>query len=96
MFIILLIPARQYLMPRLFDKWTLSQLDAAEYEEAPPAPQWVIDEANKCERRASQGDNAYEAYYAEREAIDSEMPGHAGIRHHVTAAEGAKLFVLVN
>lgn len=27
--ILLLIPARQYIMPRLFDAWTLSQLDAA-------------------------------------------------------------------
>ena len=27
--ILLLIPGRQYVMPRLFDAWTLSQLDAA-------------------------------------------------------------------
>ena len=54
-FIILLIPARQYLMPRLFDRWSLSQLDSAEYEEAPPAPQWVIDEAR---RREAPSDDA--------------------------------------
>lgn len=39
--IVLLIPGRQYLMPRLFDGWTLSQLDAAEYEQASSAPDWV-------------------------------------------------------
>lgn len=39
--IVLLIPGRQYIMPRLFDGWTLSQLDAAEYEQATAAPDWV-------------------------------------------------------
>ena len=39
--IVLLIPGRQYVMPRLFDAWTLSQLDAAEYEQATAAPAWV-------------------------------------------------------
>jgi boron transporter len=31
--IVALIPARQYLLPRAFDTWTLSQLDCAEYDE---------------------------------------------------------------
>lgn len=39
--IVLVIPARQYLMPKFFDRWTLSQLDTAEYEHAASAPSWV-------------------------------------------------------
>lgn len=33
--IMALVPIRQFLLPRLFDRGHLSQLDAAEYEEAP-------------------------------------------------------------
>lgn len=33
--IMALVPIRQFLLPRLFDRGYLSQLDAAEYEEAP-------------------------------------------------------------
>jgi boron transporter len=80
--IIVLIPARQHLMPRLFDAWSLSQLDAAEYEEAPPAPEWVVRAA-----AAREGATAREEYEA-REALDAEMPGHRGaIRHHISADE---------
>ena len=31
-----LVPVRQYLLPRLFKPGHLAQLDAAEYEQAPP------------------------------------------------------------
>lgn len=34
--IMLLVPARQYLLPKLFKSAHLQDLDAAEYEEAPP------------------------------------------------------------
>jgi hypothetical protein len=79
--IVLLIPGRQYVMPRLFDKWTLSQLDAAEYEEAPPAPHWVVAEAARAE-------GATQRTAAEtREALEAEMPGYIGIKHHVTQEE---------
>lgn len=36
--IMALVPLRQFVLPRLFDRAHLSQLDAAEYEEAPPVP----------------------------------------------------------
>lgn len=36
--IMLLVPARQYLLPRLFKKEHLQELDAAEYEEATALP----------------------------------------------------------
>lgn len=39
--IVLVIPARQYIMPKIFDRWTLSQLDTAEYEHTASAPSWV-------------------------------------------------------
>eukprot|EP00892_Ulva_mutabilis_P000727 jgi/Ulvmu1/10655/UM066_0036.1 len=79
--IVLLIPARQYLMPLIFDKWTLSQLDAAEYEEAPPAPEWVVAEA-----AAREGAKEVDEH-EQREALESELPGFAGIKHHLTAEE---------
>lgn len=66
---------------QIFDKWTLSQLDAAEYEEAPPAPEWVVQEA--AQREGARNRDAYEA----REALESELPGFAGIKHHITAEE---------
>lgn len=36
--IMALVPVRQFVLPRLFDRTDLRQLDAAEYEEAPPVP----------------------------------------------------------
>lgn len=39
--IMALVPIRQYIMPYLFSRQTLHELDAAEYEEAPP----ITDEA---------------------------------------------------
>jgi hypothetical protein len=33
-----LVPLRQFVLPRFFARAHLSQLDAAEYEEAPPVP----------------------------------------------------------
>ena len=83
--IILFIPGRQYVMPRLFDAWTLSQLDAADYEEAPPAPEWVVREAAKREG----GVSGFDAECAEREALEHEMVGAraVAIRHHVSADE---------
>jgi hypothetical protein len=36
--IMALVPVRQFVLPRLFDRAHLSQLDAAEYEEAPAVP----------------------------------------------------------
>jgi hypothetical protein len=36
--IMALVPVRQFVLPRLFDQVHLSQLDAAEYEEAPAVP----------------------------------------------------------
>eukprot|EP00892_Ulva_mutabilis_P000726 jgi/Ulvmu1/10654/UM066_0035.1 len=80
--IVLLIPARQYVMPKFFDKWTLSQLDAADYEEAPPAPQWVVKEAAAREGAARRSE------YEQREALQGEMPGRlAGIKHHISEDE---------
>ena len=37
--IMALVPIRQYIMPRLFSRHTLRELDAAEYEAAPPVDQ---------------------------------------------------------
>ena len=34
--IIALVPIRQYIMPYIFSRHSLHELDAAEYEEAPP------------------------------------------------------------
>lgn len=36
--IMALVPLRQFVLPRVFDRTHLSQLDAAQYEEAPPVP----------------------------------------------------------
>jgi hypothetical protein len=36
--IMALVPVRQFVLPRLFDRAHLSQLDAAEYEQAPAVP----------------------------------------------------------
>ena len=37
--IIALVPTRQYIMPYIFSRHSLHELDAAEYEEAPPISQ---------------------------------------------------------
>lgn len=37
--IIALVPIRQYVMPHIFSRCTLHELDPAEYEEAPPMSQ---------------------------------------------------------
>lgn len=63
---------------QFFDKWTLSQLDAADYEEAPPAPEWVVQDAARREGAARRSE------YEQREALETEMPGVIPIKHHVT------------
>lgn len=68
---------------QFFDKWTLSQLDAADYEEAPPAPEWVVRETAAREGAARHSD------YERREALEGEMPGFAGIKHHISQDEMA-------
>lgn len=69
------------LVVQFFDKWTLSQLDAADYEEAPPAPAWVVEEAAAREGAARRSE------YERREALEGEMPGFAGIKHHISEDE---------
>ena len=67
---------------QFFDKWTLSQLDAADYEEAPPAPEWVVREAAQREGAIRRSE------YEQREALADEMPG-VGIKHHISQDEMA-------
>lgn len=66
---------------QFFDKWTLSQLDAADYEEAPPAPDWVVQEAAQREGTSRRSE------YETREALAGELPGFAGIKHHISEDE---------
>jgi hypothetical protein len=87
-FPIVIIPARQYLMPKLFDAWTLSQLDATEYEAAPPAPGWVVRDA--AARAAPAG--AAEEYYEGRAALERELVGPTGTKRNITADEARLLF----
>ena len=42
--IMLLVPARRFLLPRFFSPGDLRELDAAQYEEAPPLPPELVEE----------------------------------------------------
>ena len=59
----------------------------AGYEEAPPAPQWVVDEARARERAAERDRAQHEDRWAQREALSRELVGEMGIRHHLDEAE---------
>ncbi|GAQ87198.1 anion exchanger family protein [Klebsormidium nitens] len=78
--IMLLVPARRFLLPRFFSPGDLRELDAAQYEEAPPLPPELVEE------RVDGGRQSLDKSAADDDEVQSaEWPG-LEIKHHLTQA----------
>eukprot|EP00210_Caulerpa_lentillifera_P006638 g6341.t1 len=76
--IMLLVPARQYLMPKIFNPVYLRELDMAEYEEAP-----AIDHEEAVKTTLPTGIPEEEEL---REQLEQEIVG-TNVKHHLTREE---------
>ncbi|XP_020520686.1 probable boron transporter 2 isoform X2 [Amborella trichopoda] len=75
--IMLLVPVRQYVLPKFFKGAHLQDLDAAEYEEAPPLPFTIADESHQVFGSGIRGGHADDA-----EILDDIITRSRGeIRH---------------
>ncbi|XP_043725114.1 probable boron transporter 2 isoform X3 [Telopea speciosissima] len=72
--IMLLVPVRQYILPKFFKGAFLSDLDAAEYEEAPPALTMNL---------ATEGEMVVRASFAEEELLDDLITRSRGEIKHI-------------
>eukprot|EP01023_Acetabularia_acetabulum_P014923 TRINITY_DN17251_c0_g2_i6.p1 TRINITY_DN17251_c0_g2~~TRINITY_DN17251_c0_g2_i6.p1 ORF type:complete len:696 (-),score=126.85 TRINITY_DN17251_c0_g2_i6:405-2492(-) len=77
--IMLLIPIRMYLMPKMFKKEHLAELDAADYEEAPAIPHSEVVQA-----AGAQGVK-FDDETEEKEVLYEEFASEIGyVKHHLT------------
>eukprot|EP01024_Parvocaulis_polyphysoides_P025948 TRINITY_DN2361_c0_g1_i1.p1 TRINITY_DN2361_c0_g1~~TRINITY_DN2361_c0_g1_i1.p1 ORF type:complete len:435 (+),score=39.64 TRINITY_DN2361_c0_g1_i1:71-1375(+) len=79
--IMLLIPIRMYVMPKLFKKEHLAELDAADYEEAPGVPHSEVVQVASLQGVALEEDTQE----MRREVLQEEFASEIGyVKHHLT------------